>query len=222
MPLIFRCSKGGIPLILMKLHDFLIGELLNFFEKSRTVRKKNKEARKAINKAFKIAKKRRRNPGVMIGTAIKTIRGLNEEVEYTRKILKATFHSMEKALDQIQKERIEEPAALIENAQVFFEKKNFNKGLELLKESKEKANKKVLLKSRTAIFGGISEIKDLKREIENTGGNALFRKARQAVTGNHQAPPGQNKNNVEREALFDVDTETYATGVATIEADHLR
>jgi hypothetical protein len=190
------------------------------------VRKKTKEARKAITKALKIAKKKRRNPGVMIGTAIKTIRGLNDDVEYTRKILQATFHSMEKALDQIQKERIEEPAELIENAQVFFEKKNFEKGLALLNEAKDKTNTKILMKARTGIFGGISEIKDLKQEIENLGGNAFFRKVRQKASKNVQPPPDLPRTPVEakdaKEAFVEIDADIFATGVATIEADSVR
>jgi hypothetical protein len=223
MPLIFRCSKGDIPLLLVTLHDFMIRELLGFFEKGRIVRKKTKEARKAINKALKIAKKKRRNPGVMIGTAIKTIKGLNDDIEYTRKILQATFHSMEKALDQIQKERIEDPTELIENAQVYFEKKNFEKGLELLKASKDKINTKVLLKTRTAIFGGISEIKDFKQEIENQQGSPLFKKIKQRASRNVKALSGQVKSpRAPHDVFDDIDTQTFATGVATIEADSLR
>lgn len=103
----------------------------------------------------------------MIDTALRVIRGFSHEIEYTRKTLRATYDNMEDALRQIEEEKIEEPITLIESASELFEKKDFEKGLELLQESREKLKKKLLLKTRTALFCGISsEVKDLKREIE--------------------------------------------------------
>jgi seryl-tRNA synthetase len=171
---LFRYNKDGIPYGLIKFHDSFIREIVKYFEKGRQVRRQIREARKAINKAFKLARKKKRKPGVMIDTALGVIRGLNDEIEYTRKALRATHENMENALKQIEQERIEEPITLIESAQELFEKKNFQKGLELLQESREKLNKKLLLKTRTALFSGISsEVKDLKREIEKLKQNKL-------------------------------------------------
>jgi hypothetical protein len=103
----------------------------------------------------------------MIGTSLAVLKGFSDEIEYIRKALKATYDNMEKALNQIEQERIKEPGTLIENARELFTKNDFEKGMELLKESKEKVGKKELLNTRAALFRGISnEVKDLKREIE--------------------------------------------------------
>ena len=103
----------------------------------------------------------------MIGTALSSLKGFSDEIEYIRRALKATYDNMEKALQQIEQERIQEPITMIENARELFIKNDFEKGTELLKESKEKVGKKELLKTRAALFRGISnEVKDLKREIE--------------------------------------------------------
>ena len=173
---LFRYNRDGIPYGPIKFHDSFIWEIVRYFEKGRQVRRQIREAQKAINKARKIAKKKKRKPGVMIDTALGVIRGLNDEVEYTRKALRVTYENMENALNQIEKERIEEPITLIESARELFEKKDFDKGLELLQESREKLKKKLLLKTRTALFSGISsEVKDLKREIEKLKQNDLLR-----------------------------------------------
>jgi len=164
---LFRCNKDGISYGLIKFHDLLVKDTVKYFEKGKQVRKGIREARKAHNKALKIAKKKKRNPGVMIGTALSVLKGFNDEIEYIRRALRATYDNMEEALKQIEQERIQEPITLIENARELFIKNDFEKGTELLKESKEKLGKKELLKTRAALFRGISnEVKDLKREIE--------------------------------------------------------
>jgi hypothetical protein len=172
---LFRYNKDGIPYGLIKFHDSFIKDTVKYFEKGRQVRRRTREARKAINRALKIAKKNKRKPAVMIGTALRVIRGFSDEIEYTRKALRATYENMEDALKQIEEERIEEPITLIESAHELFEKKDFEKGVELLEESREKLKKKLLLKTRTALFCGISsEVKDLKREIEELKQNNLL------------------------------------------------
>ena len=164
---LFRFNKDGIPIGLIKFHDLLIKETIKYFEKGKQIRKGIREALKAQKTALKIAKKKKRNPGVMIETEISVIKGFSDEIEYIRRALKATYDNMEKALDQIEQERIQEPIALIENARELFMKNDFKKGLELLKESKKMVGKKELLQTRAALFRGISnEVKDLKREIE--------------------------------------------------------
>jgi len=172
---LFRYDKDGIPQGLIRFYDLLVEDTVAYFEKGKAIRKRIKDARKAIDKAVKLASKKKRNPGVMLTTAHKAFQGLQSEVEYTRKALKAISDNMEKALKQIEQERIKEPVALIEKARGCFERKDIEKGIALLKESKEKAEKKQLLKTRTALFCGISdEVKDLKHEIEGVRkGNQL-------------------------------------------------
>ena len=164
---LFRYNKDGIPNGLIRFHDLLIEDTVKFFEKGKQIRKGIKEARKAQNKALKIVKKKKRNPGVMIETAHSVIKGFSDEIDYIRRALRATYDNMEKALNQIEQERIQEPITLIENARELFTKNDFKKGTELLKESRKMVGKKELLKTRAALFRGISnEVKDLKREIE--------------------------------------------------------
>lgn len=172
---LFRYNKDGIPQGLIKFHDLLLEDTVAYFEKGKAIRKRIKNARKAIDKAIKLAIKKKRNPGVMLGTAHKALQGLHSEVEHTRKALKAISDNMEKALSQIENERIKEPVTLIEKARGCFERKDIEKGVGLLKELKQQAEKKQLLKTRTALFCGISdEVRDLKHEI-NAGakGNHL-------------------------------------------------
>lgn len=164
---LFRYNKDGIPYGMIKFHDLLVEDTVKYFEKGKQIRKRIREARKAHKKALKIVKKKKRNPGVMIGTALSVLKGLSDEIEYIRRTLRATHDNMEKALKQIEQERIQEPITLIENARELFINNDFKKGTELLKESKKKVGKKELLKTRAALFRGISnEVKDLKREIE--------------------------------------------------------
>ena len=164
---LFQCNSYGIPYRLIKFHDLLVEDTVKYFEKGKQIRKGIREVRKAHNKALKIVKKKKRHPGVMIESALSMIKGFNDEIEYIRRALKATHDNMEKALKEIEQERIREPISMIENARELFMNNNFEKGMELLKESKEKVGKKELLNTRAALFRGISnEVKDLKREIE--------------------------------------------------------
>ena len=163
---LFRYNKDGIPYGLIKFHDSFIEETVKYFEKGRQVRRVTREARKAINKGLKIAKKKKRKPGVMIDKALRAIRVVSDEIEYTRKALRATYENMEDALKQIEQERIEEPMTLIESAQALFEQKDFEKGMEQLERSREKLKKRLLLKTRNALFCGISsDFQVLKQEI---------------------------------------------------------
>ena len=163
----FRYNKDGIAYGLIKFHDSFIKEIVKCFEKRSVVSRQTKGARKAVNKALKTARKKKQKPGAYINSAINAIRRTSDEIEYARKALKATYRNMENAFDQIEAEQVEEPIALIESARESFEKRNLKKGLELLQESKERLKKRPLLKTRTALFCGVSsEVGDLKREIE--------------------------------------------------------
>ena len=74
------------------------------------------EARKAVKQALKLAKKKKINPGVKINQARDVLEELREEVQYTRKVVRATAEEMEKAIRHIEEERIGEVLALIDRA----------------------------------------------------------------------------------------------------------
>jgi hypothetical protein len=169
MPFLFRYKKNGIPFGLIRFHDLLLKDTVEYFEKGKLIRKRGKEARRAIKRALKIAKKNKRNPAEKIARAIGVLRGFGEELEITRKALRTTYNNIESALNQIEEERIDEPFTLIENARQLFIKNDFKKGIKLLEDSKEKFGKKVLSKTRKAFLGGISsEVRKLKAEIERS------------------------------------------------------
>ncbi len=167
MSFLFRYKKNGIPSGMLRFHGMLIKDTVEYFEKARAVRKGIKQARKTISQAQKIAKKKKRNPAEKIARTLDVLKRLGEEIEYTRRALRATHDNMEHGLRLIEEERIALPLALIEDARELFLKNDFEKGLKLLEDSKEIIGKKTLLKTRTALFSGISsEIKELKEELE--------------------------------------------------------
>ena len=106
-------SKKGLPHSLIHVHDILIKDFVVYFEKGKECRRGIKKVRKAIKKAFKIAKKKKINPAESIGEAREVLEGLWVEVELTRKALLATSARLKDALDQIQQERIDRPSPAI-------------------------------------------------------------------------------------------------------------
>jgi hypothetical protein len=167
MLLLSRYKRKELPHRLIRIHESLVEDMIAHFEKGRITREKMKEARKALKLALKLAKKKKINPGVKITQAREVLEELREEVQYTRKVVRATAEEMEKAIQHIEEERIGEVQALIDRARERFRNKEIEKGLDLLKEAQGKMTKKVLDKTRQAILAGIhSEVKKLKYELE--------------------------------------------------------
>ncbi|OPX41016.1 MAG: hypothetical protein B1H13_04295 [Desulfobacteraceae bacterium 4484_190.3] len=147
-------------------NDDLLKTSIKYFESERDCRRGIRRARRSLRKAFKLARKKKINPGVSIRGAREVLESLREEIQMSRKALLVTSTSLGIALNQIQQERIDQPLALIEDACELFRNKEIEKGLELLKQSQSEFDKKVLVKTRTALFGGTtSAIKDMKEEI---------------------------------------------------------
>jgi hypothetical protein len=169
LPMFFlsRYRKKGLPYGLIRLHEFLVEDMIVYFEKGTLTRKKTKEARKAVKEALKLAKKKKINPGVKINQAREILEELRGEVGYTRKALRATAEEMENALRHIEEERIGEVLALIDRARERFRDKQIEKGLDVLREAQGQMTKKILDKTRQAVLAGIrSEVKNLKYELE--------------------------------------------------------
>lgn len=167
MLLLSRYKRKELPHRLIRIHESLVEDMIAYFEKGKITREKMKEARKAVKLALKLAKKKKINPGVKITQAREVLEELREEVQYTRKVVRATAEEMEKAIQHIEEERIGEVQALIDRARERFRNKEIEKGLDLLKEAQGKMTKKVLDKTRQAILAGIhSEVKNLKYELE--------------------------------------------------------
>lgn len=167
MLLLSRYKRKELPHRLIRIHESLVEDMIAYFEKGRITREKMKEARKAVKLALKLAKKKKINPGVKINQAREVLEELRGEVQYTRKVVRATAEEMEKAVQHIEEERIGGVQALIDRARERFRNKEIEKGLDLLKEAQGKMTKKVLDKTRQAILAGIhSEVKNLKYELE--------------------------------------------------------
>jgi hypothetical protein len=167
MLLLSRYKRKELPHRLIRIHESLVEDMIAYFEKGRITREKMKEARKAVKLALKLAKKKKINPGVKINQAREVLEELRGEVQYTRKVVRATAEEMEKAIQHIEEERIGGVQALIDRARERFRNKEIEKGLDLLKEAQGKMTKKVLDKTRQAILAGIhSEVKNLKYELE--------------------------------------------------------
>jgi hypothetical protein len=162
-----RYKKKGLPYGLIRLHEFLVEDMIAYFEKGKLTRKRMKEAHKAVKQALKLAKKKKINPGVKINQAREVLEELREEVQYTRKVVRATAEEMENAIRHIEEERIGEVLALMDRARERFRDKEIEKGLDALRESQGKMTKKILDKTRQAVLAGIhSEVKNLKYELE--------------------------------------------------------
>jgi len=161
-------KRNGLPSGLIKLHEFLLEDIIQYFEKGKTVKKRVKGARKAVKQALRFAKKKKVYPSDKTDRAIELMEALEEEVEYTHQVLKNSAAEMEGLIIQIKEERVGNVSSLISTARKHFRKKELEKGMALLKEAQNQLGEKFLLKTRKAFLAGIdSEIKKIKREIEN-------------------------------------------------------
>lgn len=163
---LFRYNKDRLALSLIRIHDVILKDMVKHFEKGKDIRIGFKKAHKAVKKALSVAKKKNISPGIGIGVAREELERINEELEYTRKSISITYSNLYDALERIQKERIENPLALINNAHEFLRNKEIEKGIETLRQSQDEMKKRVLIETRTALFGGTSnEVTNLKMEI---------------------------------------------------------
>ena len=163
----FRYKKDGLAISLIRVHDVLLENAIDYYEKSKDIRRGIKQARKDIKKALKVARKKKINPGIGIKDACQELEVLLQDIEYTRKAVLATSTSLENALSRIQQERIEGPLNMINDAHEHFRNKKIEKGIDLLTNSELELKKKDLSKSRAVLLGGTSnEVTELKDKIE--------------------------------------------------------
>ena len=164
---LYRYKKNGLPSGLIKLHEFLLEDIISYFERGKFIRKRIKEARKTIKQAIKFAKKKKIYPSTKTNLALELMEELLDEVDYTRQVLKESAIEMESMLSQINDERFMNITALIISARQNFKEKELQEGMELLKEAQNELGKKFLSETRKKFLTGIdSEIKKIKYEIE--------------------------------------------------------
>jgi len=168
MHFLFRYKKDGLPLGLIKLHEFLLEDTIGYFEKNRSIRKKIKEARKTIKKALRFGKKKKIYPNEKTDRAVDLMAELQEEVDYTHQVLKKSAVELEELIVHIMGERVATVSNHIERAREHFRKNDLEKGRGLLMEAQNQLGNKLLEKTRKSFLTGIdSEIKKLKREIKS-------------------------------------------------------
>ena len=167
MFLLHRYKKNGLPYGLIKLHEFLLEDIIVHFEKGNFIEKRLKMARKAVKQAIRFAKKKKIYPSSKTEQARELLEQLVAEVELTHQVLKETATEMENMITLIEEERVGNLPSLINSARMHFRENEFKEGIELLKEAQNKLGVKALLKTREKMIAGIgSNVKNLKYEIQ--------------------------------------------------------
>lgn len=168
MFLLNQYKKNGLPSGLIKLHEFLLEDIILYFEKGKPIRKRVKEARKTVKQALRFAKKKKVYPSNKTERALELMEELQAELNYTHQVLNKSAAELEDLIIQIKEERVGKVYSLINSAREHFKKNNLEEGMRLLQEAQKQLGEKLLLKTRKAFLTGIhSEIKKIKREIES-------------------------------------------------------
>ena len=162
----FRYQRNGLPYGLITIHEFLVRDIFRYFEKSRFVRKKTRNARKAINAALRFARKKKTYPSKKTAEVLDALGQMQDELEYTHKVIVTAFEEAETIINLIKQEKVGEIIPLVEEARARFKNHDIEGGMEQLKAAQENMKNKFLLKSRKATLGGLdSHIKELKHEL---------------------------------------------------------
>ena len=162
----FRYKKNGLPLGLLDLHAFLLEDIISYFEKGKFIRKKTKEARKAIKQAIKFGKKMKVLTREKTDPINEHIEELFKELDTTHRVLKESAIEVESLISRIREERIISVSLLIDGASESFKNRKIEKGLELLTEATNELKKKLLMNTRKEMLTGLdSKVKKLRSEI---------------------------------------------------------
>jgi hypothetical protein len=163
----FRYKRNGLPYGLITIHEFLVRDIFSYFEKSRFIRKKNRHARKAINAALRFARKKKTYPSNKTAEALDALGQMQDELEYTHKVILTAFEEAENAIQLIKQEKVGELIPLVEKARDRFKNHDLDGGVALLREAQANLKNSFLPKSRKATLGGLdSGIKKLKHELK--------------------------------------------------------
>jgi hypothetical protein len=161
-----RYKQKGLPYGLIALHERMVEDIFLYFEKGRFVRKKVRKARKAAKAAIRFATKKKAYPSNKTSEALKALAQIDQEIEYTDKVIRTAFEEVNNAVKMIRQEKVGGSVRLMEKAREQFKKHNFEEGMELLKLAQEKLRDDFLPKSRKAILGGLDrEIRTLKKKL---------------------------------------------------------
>jgi hypothetical protein len=162
----FRYKKNGLPLGLLDLHAFLLEDIISYFENGKFIKRKTREARKAIKQAIKFGKKKKALISEKTDPIIEHLEELFKEWETTQRVLEETATEMKSLMDQIKEERIMSISLLVDEASESFKERKIDNGLELLTKATNELDKKLLMNTRKNILTGLgSEVKKLRSEV---------------------------------------------------------
>jgi hypothetical protein len=162
----FRYKRNGLPYGLITIHEVLVRDIFHYFENGRFVRKKTRNARKAISAALRFARKKKTYPSNKTADALNALEQIQDEIEYTRKAISTAFEEAESIIRMIMQEKVGEVIPLVEKAREQFKNHDLEGGMALLKDVQEKLNNRFLPMSRKEALAGFdSDIKKLKHEL---------------------------------------------------------
>lgn len=164
---LFQYKKNGLAYGLIKLHQFLLEDIISYFEKGESTRKRVSEIRMRLRQAIRFARKKKIYPSLKTNQVVDLFEEMYEELEVTHKVLKEAASEMEEMLNQIKEERVLDVHSLVIEAQEYFKEKEIDIGVRLLEKAHKDMKEKLLYKTRKKTLAGYySEIKKIKREIE--------------------------------------------------------
>ena len=164
---LYGFKKNGLPYGLTKFHQFLLEDIISYFEKGESTKKRVHEIRKSIRQAIRFAQKKKIYPSLKTNRAVELFEEIYEELEVTHNVLKEAAIEMENMINQVKEERVIKTHSLVVEAQEYFKEKEIEAGTKLLQKAHDELNEKLLLKTRKKVLAGFySEIKRIKYEIE--------------------------------------------------------
>lgn len=164
---LFRYKKNGLAYGLVRIHQFLLRDIISYFEKGESTKTRIKKIHKTLKQAIKFAKKKQVYPSVKTNQAVELMEEMYDELEVTQKVLKEAAAEMDNLINEIKEERVLRIHSIVTDAQEYFKEKRLDTGITLLQKAQKELNEKLLIKTRKKVLAGFnSEVKKLQYEIE--------------------------------------------------------
>ena len=161
-------KKNGLPYGLVRIHQFLLRDVISYFENGESTKTRVKKIRKTLKQAIKFARKKNVYPSLKTNQAIELMEEMYDELEVTQKVLKEAAAEMDKLINEIKEERVLNIHSIVTDSQEYFKEKRVETGITLLQKAEHELKEKLLLKTRKKVLAGInSEVGKIKYEIEN-------------------------------------------------------
>lgn len=166
---LYGYKKNGLPYGLVRLHQFLVRDIISYFEKGESTKTRIKEIRKSIKQAIRFARKKNVYPSLKTNKAVEQMEEIYNELEVTQKVIKEAAAEMDKLIEEIKQERVLDLHSIVTEAQEYFKEKRIETGITLLQKAQHEMKEKLLLKTRKKILAGFnSGVRKIKYEIEKT------------------------------------------------------